>query len=111
MSTTRRDDPYEGYDVRLDGDPGSCQAAAAVLRAEAARLPGRGQTGRHPAYDLAERLAAALDRYGADLRRAQSRHAAAATDTERNAALALAARARRRVRLACADITGPGGIR
>ena len=110
----------------LSGDPASCRAAAAALRARAAAVASAMGPTRHgaatsdppgsPAPDVpagavwaqAEALAAALDRFGAELRRAQHEHAAARRDLERNTALALAARARRRLRLACAD-TAPTG--
>lgn len=131
---TRVDDPYPAYDVRLDGDPGSCHAAAAALRAATRDLGGPGgldhtndpggpdglgglgETGKEVVAD-ALRLADALDRFAIELRRAQTDHArACAADRddddraadERNAALALAARARRRLRIASADISAAG---
>lgn len=118
----RGNDPYAAYDVRLDGDPASCQAAAALLRRCCARLPGPGAqpTDLSAVAAAVAQLAAALDRYGMELRRAQHHHARASEEArggafgrerDRNAALALAARARRRLRLACADILPEGGYR
>lgn len=70
---------------------------AAVGTATDARFAGLAAAG--------QTLTAALERYGADLARAQHQHAVATRDVERNAALALAARARRRLRLTCVEVT------
>lgn len=104
---------HPGHDRRLDGDPASCRLAAVSLRSAAARLRGLDEAGAGDEVTrAAERLATALDRYGGDLRQAQSAHARAVVDEaggtaaaqQANAALALVGRARRRLRLACADI-------
>jgi len=95
-----------GYDARLAGDPSSCRSAAAVLRAQAAVLA---DLAPQPAA-AARALADALERFGADLGRAQREYAAGTRDLERNAALALAARARRRLQHACCRILPAGPL-
>lgn len=102
-------------DPRLEGDPASCHAAAAELRSwcRALRGPDAEGTPQEAVLAGADRLAAALDRFAIELRRAQCDWARATTEPaypaasrepDRNAALALASRARRRLRLTCADI-------